>query len=341
MNKKITSAVVALLGVIILLVTWVVSSYIFNHVKSSALSSTNIVEDNSSIKKNIFKREKTSIFTTKCNNSALVEIAVIPSESEDYISSFSNTTIKRTLNEALDVPLEDYISLSEEPLKNLIQDRKNLPPRLAIIMDDMGFLHQVKDLKKIKYPITPAFFPPSCRYPNTPSLARKFSHYMVHLPMEALQYSSPEYNTLLVSDDADILEQKISEVIRDFPKAIAINNHTGSKFTSDSEAMNRLFPILITYNIHFIDSRTSAKTKAVKVGENYNLKVLQRNIFLDNKADVSYIQKQLKKAVLYAKKHGEAIAICHPRDATFKALKKSQDILRGINLVYINEFYNK
>jgi polysaccharide deacetylase 2 family uncharacterized protein YibQ len=343
MIRRPTSSIVIILGVIVFLGAVVSTFYIFGSNKSDSLNFIERVEDNVSTEKNLFKSESTSVFTTECNNSTLVEVEVIPSESEDYISSFSNTTIHRTLNESLEPPLENFISLDEEVNKSIKKSdktTKKLVPRLAIIMDDVAFKSQIKELKKIKYPITPAFFPKSCRYPNTPSLAKKFNHYMIHMPMEALRYIAPEESTLLVSDLNSVLDVKISKVIEDFPTAIAINNHTGSKFTSSSDAMNRLFSILKKYHINFIDSRTSAETKAVKIGEIYNAQVLERNIFLDNKADVSYIQKQLKKAVLYAKKHGQSIAICHPRETTFEALKNSKEILKGVKLVYIDACYD-
>ncbi len=341
MIRKITPIVVIILGVIIFFTAIVMTFYIFGFFqKNSSLESS---DHNISLKSDNFRGQSTSTFMTESNSSTLVEVKIIPSEAEDYLSSFSNSTKQRTLNEDLEPPFENFISLEQEEnnsIKKVTKVIKNRASQLVIIMDDVSFANQVRELKKIKYPITPSFFPPSSRHPNTPSLAREFDHYMIHMPMEALRYIAPEDSTLLVSDTESILLKKISDVIEYFPTAIAINNHTGSKFTSNSDAMNRLFPILQKYHMNFIDSRTSADTKAVEIGKNYNFRVFQRNIFLDNKPDVSYIQKQLRKAVLYAKKHGRAIAICHPRETTFEALKNSKEILKGIELVYVDACYD-
>ncbi len=345
MIRKITPIAIILLGVIIFLTAIVVTFYIFNSAKEVSIPSIDkntsslFVSNNDTIvtlKKANFKDKLTSSVTTKYSSSALVDAKIIPFSSADGISSFDSSNVTRIINDDFKVPIENTISLSEEPKKSI----KKTTPKLAIIMDDVSFRHHVKELKNIKYPITPSFFPSSDRYPDTPALAKKFSHYMIHMPMEAFRYIAPEDSTLLVSDKNSVLEQKISKVIEDFPTAIAINNHTGSKFTADSDAMNRLFSILQKYHMHFIDSRTSAKTKSVEIGAIYNSRVLERNIFLDNKADVSYIQKQLKKAVLYAKKHGQAIAICHPRETTFEALNNSKEIFKGVELVYIDECYD-
>ena len=65
--------------------------------------------------------------------------------------------------------------------------------------------------------------------------------------------------------------------------------------------------------------------------------MFSRNIFLDNKKDKKYIQKQLKKAIKIAKKNGMAIAIGHPYGITFKTLKESKHLLEGLELVYVNK----
>lgn len=210
-------------------------------------------------------------------------------------------------------------------------------PRLAIIMDDIGNANQVRAFKKIPFAITPSIFPFTSKHRNTPRFAKKFKCYMVHMPMEAFNFFRPEENTLVVSDSLEVIEEKIASMHQDFPDAVAINNHTGSKFTSDSEAMDRLFCILDKYDITFIDSKTAPHTKGKETGKLHNKVVLERHIFLDNKPDVDYILNQLKKAVRYAKKHGEAIAICHPRPETFQAFQEAAFLLKDVKMVYIDE----
>jgi len=124
---------------------------------------------------------------------------------------------------------------------------------------------------------------------------------------------------------------------QDFPDAVAINNHTGSKFTSDAEAMDRLFCILDKYDINFIDSKTASHSKGKEIGKLHNKVVLERHIFLDNEPDVAYILNQLKKAVRYAKRHGVAIAICHPRPETFAAFQEAAHLLKDVKMVFIDE----
>ncbi len=212
-------------------------------------------------------------------------------------------------------------------------------PFLAIIMDDVSFQYEVNDIKKIPFKITPSIFPPTKRHPNTPKLAKEFKFYMVHLPLEAYDYPNPEPKTLLITSSLKDIQKRIANIKKWFPKDKFINNHTGSKFTSNYEAMMRLFTVLKQNNIVFIDSRTTAKTVAPEVAKSFNEKLLSRNVFLDNKANINYIKGQLEKAVKLAEKNGYAIAICHPHRETFKALMSSKDILKPVKLVYIKEIY--
>ena len=69
----------------------------------------------------------------------------------------------------------------------------------------------------------------------------------------------------------------------------------------------------------------------------FNLTLYERNIFLDNIRNVEYIKKQLKKAIELAKEKGYAIAIGHPYEVTFQAIKDSLKELKKVKVVYIDE----
>jgi polysaccharide deacetylase 2 family uncharacterized protein YibQ len=180
-----------------------------------------------------------------------------------------------------------------------------------------------------------AFLPPTPRHKNSAKIAQQIDKYMIHLPLEAGSKRYEEKNTLHITDSLSIIDKRIKYLTKIYPKAKYLNNHTGSKFTSNRQAMDKLMEVLKKYNLIFVDSRTTAKTQAKIFAKKYQVKYLSRNIFLDNKQDKNYIRKQLKKAVKIAKKSGSAIAIGHPHTITLKTLKNSKDLLEGINLVYI------
>lgn len=208
--------------------------------------------------------------------------------------------------------------------------------KLAIIIDDVGTASQVKAIKSLRIPLTMSFLPPSKARPNTPKLAAKEKFYMVHLPMEARNWSAEEPKTLRVHDSQKVVLNRIKEIKKWFPKVHYINNHTGSKFTANETAMNRLIYALKKNSIYFIDSRTTAQTKAPKVLKNFGLKYVARDVFLDHHMDKPYVLKQIKQAIEVAKKHGTAIAIGHPHKNTLQALYESKKLLKDVDLVFIN-----
>jgi len=255
--------------------------------------------------------------------------------------------LEKNMQEILNIKTSNYISASHElddtPLakapKMLKRKVKISPdkPMLAIIMDDVGTRSQVNAIKSLNFPLTMSFLPPSKARPNSAKLAAKEQLYMVHLPLEAQSFSAEEPNTLRITDSQEIISRRIREIKEQFPKVLYINNHTGSKFTADELSVNRLIFALNTNNISFIDSRTTAQTKVPKVLESFGLPYVARDVFLDHHMDKEYIKNQIKKAIKVAKNHGSAIAIGHPHANTILALNESKEILKEVNLVYIDK----
>jgi len=210
-------------------------------------------------------------------------------------------------------------------------------PKLAIIIDDVSFTRDVKGIKKIPFKVTPSFFPPTKIHPDTPKLSNEFQFAMVHLPLEAISYTHPETKTLLASDSKSVIKKRIMQVEKEFPKIKYYNNHTGSKFTSNLRAMQYLLTVMKDEKLHFVDSRTTAQTKAGIVSKSLHIRLLSRDVFLDNIAKPKEIIQQLKKAVKIAKRKGYAIAIGHPHPNTLKTLIGAKKYLKDVKLVYVNE----
>ena len=212
-------------------------------------------------------------------------------------------------------------------------------PKLAIIIDDVATQGHVNAINKLHLVLTKSFMPPRATRSHTPELAKKEAFYMVHLPLEAQNFHAEEPNTLRVTDSEEKIYKRIDKIKKWFPRVHFINNHTGSKFTSNELAMNRLIYALEKHHIHFIDSRTIASTKAPIVLKNMGLPYVHRDIFLDHHMDVAYVKEQIKKAVAFAKKHKTAIAIGHPHPNTLEALRESKALLKEVDLVYVKEVY--
>ncbi len=265
---------------------------------------------------------------------------------EDATSKKSKESVNKRLKEVLKKEVKTYSSAAHEyedarvikPPKREVKRNSN-KPKLAIIIDDVSVRSHVKAIKNLDLPLTMSFLPPSKFRPNSAKLASKEKIYMVHLPMEAKNYNAEEDLTLRVSDSDAKISKTVRYIKRVFPRVAYLNNHTGSKFTADERAMNRLIYALKKENINFVDSRTTADTKAPKVMKNFGLKYVARDVFLDHYSDKRSIKEAIKKAIKVAKLHGTAIAIGHPHKNTLLAIKESKRLFKDVELVYINRLY--
>lgn len=222
-----------------------------------------------------------------------------------------------------------------EPKKPVIKTKK---PKLAIVIDDVVYPAQVQALKSVGYPINMSFLPPTPDHPQSATIAQGLSHYMIHLPLEAMTFSKEEEHTLHVGDSINKIENRIVELKKLYPNAKYTNNHTGSKFTSDDESMDKLMSVLKRHNLIFLDSKTTANTVAYKYAKKHKVPFLSRDVFLDNVQEFKAIQKQLRQAITFAKQRGYAIAIGHPYGATIDVLKSSAELLKSeVEVVFINE----
>lgn len=258
--------------------------------------------------------------------------------------------VKEKLKEVLKKPSREYAGAAHEYDGDEVSDIKSVTkpvdkkpllttgkPKLAIIIDDVSIKKHVDDIKALKIPLTMSFLPPSKHRPNSAKLASKEEFYMVHLPMEAMNFNAEEPITLRVTDSQRNITERVDEIVKLFPKVRYINNHTGSKFTSNEIAMNRLVFALKAKNINFVDSRTTSKTKAPEVMKNFGLKYMSRDVFLDHHMEKDYVKGQIKEAIRIAKSHGSAIAIGHPHKNTLQALKESKELFGDVELVYVNK----
>ena len=222
--------------------------------------------------------------------------------------------------------------------KDLYHYNKKDKPKLAIIIDDVSSNRQKKAVLNIGYDVTMAFLPPQKGHSQSAKIAQDLPVHMVHFPMQASsKFKSKEKITLNVNDSYQKIEGIVKKLRAQYPKAKFTNNHTGSVFTQNDAAMDKLFRALKKYNFIFIDSRTTAKSVAKKYALRYGMPYIVRNTFLDNERNFQYIQNQLKKAVGIAKKRGYAIAIGHPYKMTIKVLKESKHLLKGVEPIFINK----
>ncbi|MDY6188749.1 MAG: divergent polysaccharide deacetylase family protein [Campylobacter sp.] len=310
--------------------------------KSSVLDEQNsskaIIKDNKIA--NIYEEisdEKLKEFSKKLQEQKEEFIAktLIEQNISEQNASKEQSTFEKIAEQA---PNYSYSANSHSKRKS--HKAPNGGPKLAIIMDDISTNAQVRELKKLSIKVTPSIFPPEKEHPKTAELAKEFSVYMVHLPLQALNYTNEKANTLHTGDSKEKISRRIKDIKKDFKGVKYINNHTGSGFTSDFKSTLALLAELKNSEIYFIDSLTTNKSTVLDASKKLGLKYAYRDVFLDNEQNVSKILKMINKAVAVAKKDGVAIAICHPYKSTFEALKIAQkDAFKGVEVVYVDKIY--
>ena len=210
--------------------------------------------------------------------------------------------------------------------------------KLVLIIDDVATFEHASMVKSIGLKITPSIFPATKTHPDTPNIARTFEFYMIHLPMQAKHFDSPEIGTLTINESFESMHEKIKKIRRDFPRAKYTNNHTGSRFTSDYDAMDKAYKALIEQGFIFVDSKTIAQTAVARAAKKYNQPYISRDIFLDDDPSAAAVRRELVAAVNLAKKRGYAIAIGHPKKNTIAVIKASRNnILKDVEVVYLKD----
>ena len=208
-------------------------------------------------------------------------------------------------------------------VKDIDQDTLGV---IVLVIDDFGYRNDnISDgFLNLSIPITCAIIP---GHTASKKFAEKAVSYgkevIIHMPMESENYSpgEDEYK-LLTSMTSELLENKLIQAFESLPEAIGMNNHQGSKATSDSKTMTVLASVLKDRGKYFIDSRTSSLTIGEKTMISFGVPTARRNIFLDNNNDLDRIEEQMNKLANSAKKNGVAVGLGHARKNTLSVIEK-------------------
>ena len=202
---------------------------------------------------------------------------------------------------------------------------KNSLPRVAIILDDIGYDRKiVKKFLSLDLPLTLSMLPQSPFKNSILAEAQKHNiEIMLHQPMEPFEYprANPGPGVLLSSMSPNELVQLFTQNLDEMPFVSGVNNHMGSKMTANADQMRQLFTIMKQRNLYFIDSRTTEKTICRDSAKLLQVPFGERDIFIDHFQDDQFIKKQLFELVRIAETHGFAIGIAHPYRRTFRILQ--------------------
>ncbi|MEN8142111.1 MAG: divergent polysaccharide deacetylase family protein [Thermodesulfobacteriota bacterium] len=269
------------------------------------------------------------------------EVPDLP-ESEDVISKEVVIPYEETYSSPDPPPLESADT------KTKVEDQVVVPegekPRVAIIIDDMGYQKKTGEgLLDLDLNLTFAFLPFG---PYTEKLAhganRLDRDVLLHFPMEAADAKwKPGPGAVSIDMSREEIHRIFSRNLAAVPYVVGINNHMGSRFTQNSEAMQDFMVAVRSSGLFFVDSRTSQYTVGAFTAREMAVKTAKRDVFLDNVRDRGKITIQLRKLLKTAERKGQAIAIGHPYPETLAALKGIRgEIRRRVKVVGVSELVN-
>lgn len=159
-----------------------------------------------------------------------------------------------------------------------------LAGKLAIVIDDFGYRpHNENQVLAMPSAISVAVLPDSPHAREMATKAHNSGHeVLIHLPMAPLSKQPLEKNTLRPEMSSDEIERIIRRAVNNVPYAVGINNHMGSKMTSNLFGMQKVMQALERYNLYFLDSVTIGYTQAMRAAQGTGVKVIKRKVFLDD-----------------------------------------------------------
>ena len=232
---------------------------------------------------------------------------------------------------------------------HFVSPKPDLPdgPLVTIIMDDLGrSLYTAEALLALPQAVTFAIIPGEAQAVQVAELAYAGDReVMLHTPMEPQGYPAvnPGEDALFVEYSDQEIRRRLDQFLAYIPHVTGINNHMGSRFTEDARALTPVMKSLQEKGLFFVDSRTTGRTLAAETARRYNVPTMERDVFLDNVAEVDAIVTQILKLEAKARKQGMAIGICHPYPETLEALRRELPGLveRGISLVPVSVLLQK
>ena len=194
--------------------------------------------------------------------------------------------------------------------------------KVALIIDDIGYRQTDHVALELPGNVTYAVLPHTPFGKTLAEQAHQNAHEVIlHIPMEATNGKLLGPGALTSNMSEASIRESLAASFAEIPFAIGINNHMGSHLTQLYKPMAWTMRFLKERELVFIDSLTTAKSKAGKVARHFGVPTRHRHIFLDNILTPQYIEKQFLTLVSQAQKYNSAIAIAHPHPETIEALK--------------------
>ncbi|QUX94439.1 hypothetical protein C0J08_02990 [Marinomonas sp. CT5] len=227
------------------------------------------------------------------------------------------------------------------PAKRLAVDVHPKMPRIAILIDDLGYnRHGMESSLLLPKEVALAILPSTPFAIQTAKAAQKQKRItLLHAPMENQRELKLGPGGLYARMTEHELKATLNKDLDGLPGIQGVNNHMGSLLTTRADSMKWVMETLKDRSLFFIDSLTSPKSVAKKTAQDFGLDTVSRDVFLDNIRTEKAIDRQFSRLLKLARLHGSALAIGHPYPETMAYLKKRLQRLTpdGVELVPLSD----
>ncbi|MEE4212448.1 MAG: divergent polysaccharide deacetylase family protein [Parvularcula sp.] len=206
-----------------------------------------------------------------------------------------------------------------------LSPRPDPRPVIAIVIDDLGLdWGRFESVNAMEVPMTLAILPYGSDAQAMIDRVSPRHEVMLHLPMAAERETAPMGPDAVPIGPEDAVRDALLRNLTKISGYSGVNNHTGSRTTSDEAAMAIVLEELRERDLYFLDSRTSPQSVAARVGQSQGAKVIEGTLFLDGdfgRGGEAHVRAQLEQLETTAKRDGFAIGIGHPYPSTIAVLK--------------------
>jgi len=220
----------------------------------------------------------------------------------------------------------DYEEIDDDELISAFYQTEELPGvefrgTLVFVIDDAG--NSFIDLEPfLNFPgaITIAVLP---GLPNSIETARRIreagKELFLHQPMESIGGRNPGPGAIYTGMEMEEIREIINRNLDELWPVAGMNNHEGSRISMDEEIMEIILEICRERDIVYLDSRTTAETRAPEVARRMGINIVQRDVFIDNEQNLQSISNQINIGIARAERQGFAIMIGHTWSALLAA----------------------
>lgn len=268
----------------------------------------------------------------KKSSSSVQQNDTVKNEKTEKQSSKSQSAEKKSYTQKIE---SEKLIASIPKDEQKLPEKYNIPPakngaKIAFVIDDAGL--NVANLKKytsLPFKLTIAVLPKLSHTKDCAYVVRSSGQELIlHQPMQSLNMNlfpgpgaiMPDMNTYEI---AQLIKENLSEL---GPNVKGMNNHEGSLISENEIKIGVVLDVAFENNIYFLDSRTTAGTKAPQAALERDMTIYERDVFIDDIVNRDEMLKQIYRGLDIANKKGKVIMIGH----VDKSARILPDLLRDM-----------